>query len=55
MSAFHSVSHRLQRLGNLGVFRSGGGGAEKCTLSFMTMFQHMHSHIAHFMRYNRRK
>ena len=24
-------------------------------LSFMTMYYHLYSHIAHFMRYNRRK
>ena len=32
-----------------------GGGWKSVTLSFITMFQHLQSHIAHFMRYNRRK
>ena len=33
----------------------GGGGCKSVALSFMTMLQHLYSHIAHCMRYNRRK
>ena len=33
----------------------GGGGLKSVTLSSITMFQHLHSHIAHFIRHNRMK